>query len=80
MATGATCYTITLTDGRQICLSYGVPVAAHIPGKGYVRTAERYSQTTSRHMNAFAGKEAPELPDKEFRALIHPVDRGSTNV
>ena len=48
-------YTITLDDGREVCLSYGVPVAAFIPGRGYVRSATHYSVTSSRHANGYAG-------------------------
>lgn len=73
----AACYVVTLTDGRQVCLSYGVPVAAHIPGRGYVRTDERYSVTTSKHANAFAGKDSAVLPETEFRALVSPIAKGS---
>jgi hypothetical protein len=76
---------VRLNDGREVCLSYGVIVAAFIPAdlgtehKGYVRTTERYSVTTSRHMNAFAGKNAPEVPDAVLRALVAPVtDRRTT--
>jgi hypothetical protein len=70
MASKANVSTVKLSDGREVCLSYGVPVAAFVPGRGYVRTAARYSVTTSKHMNQFAGKDAPELPEAEFRALI----------
>lgn len=62
--------TVKLSDGREVCLSYGVPVAAFVPGRGYVKTAARYSVTTSRHANQFAGHGATELPESEFRALI----------
>lgn len=65
--------TVTLSDGRVVCLSYGVIVAAFIPGRGYVRTDARYSVTTSRHMNQFAGKEAPELPHSQLLALCAPI-------
>jgi hypothetical protein len=57
---------IDLSDGRQVCQSYGVTVAAFIPGRGYVRTDARYSVTTSRHMNAFAGKDADEIAHSEL--------------
>ena len=66
-------HTIHLSDGREVCCSYGVPVAAFIPGRGYVRTAEYFSVTTSRHANAYAGKDAPALPPADFAALIAPV-------
>lgn len=64
---------IELNDGRSVLTSYGVPVAAFIPGRGYLRTNARYSVTTSKHMNAWAGKDAPGVPDAEFMKLIAPV-------
>lgn len=70
-------HTVQLNDGREVCFSYGVPVAAFIPGTGYVKTAERYSVTTSKHANGYAGKDAKTLPDAEFRQLILPVIKGS---
>jgi hypothetical protein len=64
---------VALADGREVLLSYGVPVAAFLPGRGYVRTDARYSVTTSRHANTYAGKSSPTMVDAEFRAAILPV-------
>lgn len=80
---------VSLTDGREICLSYGVPVAAFIPGgldlpivwpypdraipRGYMRTDAKYSVTTSRHANDYAGRDSAVVDDATFRALIAPV-------
>jgi hypothetical protein len=82
---------VRLADGREVCLSYGVIVAAFIPRgltagllpheqdadvlsiAGYVKTRERYSVTTSKHANAFAGKDAREVDDSILRALVSPV-------
>lgn len=64
---------VNLSDGRQVCLSYGVIVAAFIPGKGYLRTNERYSVTTTRHMNTFAGKDAPEVDHADLLKACDPV-------
>ncbi len=78
---------VKLADGREVCLSYGVIVAAFIPSdyqsshyaidgsakRGYLRTKERYSTTTSKHMNAFAGKDSPQVDDAILRALVAPV-------
>ena len=69
--------TVNLEDGREVCLSYGVPVAAFIPGRGYLHTDARYSVTTSRHMFAYVGRargcRCTEVPDAELRTLILPV-------
>lgn len=55
---GANKTVVTKADGTQIFYSYSTPVAAHIPGTGYVRTDQHYSATTSRHINEWAGKNA----------------------
>jgi len=65
--------TIRLDDGREVCLSYGVPVAAFVPGRGYIKTARKFSVTTSRHANAFAGDSAKVLDDAEFCSLVAPI-------
>ena len=45
-----------VTDGRiTVLFSYATPVAAHVEGRGYLKTEERHSVTTSRHINAFLG-------------------------
>lgn len=64
---------VSLSDGRQVCLSYGVPVAAFVPGRGYVKTDRRYSVTTSRHANQFAGVRVVVVPHAEFAELISPL-------
>lgn len=64
---------VKLSDGREVCQSYGVTVAAFIPGRGYLRTSNRFSVTTSKHMNSFAGKDAPEVSHDELKALTAPV-------
>ena len=65
---------VKLADGREVCLSYGVPVAAFIPGRGYVKTERKYSVTTSRHANSYAGDRATTVPDAEFCELVSPLD------
>ena len=42
---------VTINDGTQIFFSYRTPVAAYLPEKGYVRTSQFWSVTTSRHIN-----------------------------
>lgn len=81
---------VEYTDGRRVCFSYGVPVAAFIPRDyamvaemltgigcpdGYLRTDARYSVTTSKHMNQFAGRDSLTVPDAVFRTLIGPVSK-----
>jgi len=72
MTSKANTSTVRLNDGREVCLSYGVPVAAFIPGEGYIRTDQRYSVTTSRHANSYA-RDGKIVPEVIFRKLIAPI-------
>ena len=65
--------TVKLSDGREVLLSFGVPVAAFVPGRGYLRSTEYHSVTTSKHANAYAGKESPKVEPADFATLIAPV-------
>ena len=42
---------VMLADGTEILISYTTPVAARIPGRGWVRTAYKWSPTTTKHIN-----------------------------
>ena len=53
---GANQTEVTLADGTEILFSYGQPVAALVPGKGWIRTAFKHSVTTSKHTNAWLRK------------------------
>lgn len=52
-------------DGMEVLFSYSTPVAAFIPGRGYVRTRRQWSKTTSKHINAWARSDA-EIVDQDF--------------
>lgn len=56
--------TIEKSDGTVILYSYSTPVAAHVPGKGYLRTRRHFSTTTSKHINKWIGG-SPEVIDHE---------------
>jgi hypothetical protein len=84
---GANVTIISFDDGREICLSYGVPVAAFIPladsgtpgrpaqqVRGYVKSAAKYSATTSKHATQYAGKDATVIPFEQFAALVAPLE------
>lgn len=64
---------VKLTDGREVLLSYGVPVAAFVPGRGYIKTDAKYSVTTSKHANGYAGRDAKVVPNSEFLTLVAPL-------
>ena len=42
---------LSFTNGTQVFFSYKTPVAAYCPSRGYIRTAQFWSSTTSRHIN-----------------------------
>ena len=42
---------LSLNNGTQVFFSYKTPVAAYCPSRGYIRTAQFWSSTTSRHIN-----------------------------
>jgi len=46
------------TKDARIFFSYSTPVAAYVFGRGYVRSQEFFSVTTSRHINKWIGVDA----------------------
>lgn len=48
--------TILETEDARILFSYETPVAAYVYGKGYIKTSQFHSRTTSKHINAFIGQ------------------------
>jgi hypothetical protein len=42
---------VSLADGTEVLYSYSTPVAALVPGRGWLRTNEFHSVTTSKHIN-----------------------------
>ena len=51
------------TDTARIFFSYKTPVAAYVFGKGYVRTEQFWSVTTSRHINKWLRGGYSDLPE-----------------
>lgn len=47
---------VTLADGTVVLISYATPVAALVPGKGWIRTDLKHSATTTKHVNAWLRK------------------------
>lgn len=61
---------ITKPDGTRVLFSYSTPVAAYVPGRGYIRTTTSHSKTTSKHINAWlSGTKAAAVPQSELDAL-----------
>ena len=42
---------IEIGKGVLVLFSYETPVAAYVPGQGYLCTATKWSRTTSKHIN-----------------------------
>lgn len=56
---------VELADGTCVLFSYSTPVAALVPGKGWLRTEQHYSTTTTKHINAWL--------DKHCGGTVHTV-------
>ena len=54
----ATNQTEVETKDARIFFSYSTPVAAYVFGRGFVRSQEFFSVTTSRHINKWIGVDA----------------------
>jgi hypothetical protein len=52
-------------DNVTVLFSYKTPVACHVEGEGYYRTACRWSQTTTRHINKWLANMRPVDAVKE---------------
>lgn len=59
---------VETASGVTVFFSYNTPVAAHIPGKGFIKTAKQWSKTTSKHVNQWLNKQGSgkaEIVDQE---------------
>tara|TARA_Y100000310_G_C20628856_1_gene787483 strand:- start:1407 stop:1724 length:318 start_codon:yes stop_codon:yes gene_type:complete len=62
---------ITYSDGSEVFWSYETPVAGKLPDGTYVRTATKWSTTTSRHINRWLdGVNAVEVPQDTFTDIV----------
>lgn len=60
---------VTLSSGIELFISYKTCVGGFIPGKGYVRTDTKWSNTTSRHLNKYLGGEAVMIAQADLDAM-----------
>ncbi len=57
-------------DGTRIMFSYDVPVAAYIPGAGYMKSSRYFSRSTNQHVVRFTnGAMAVPVEHSEILAL-----------
>ena len=62
---------LNLNDGTQIFFSYETPVAAKLPNYDYIRTATKWSSTTTRHINQWLeGVHDEEVPQNKLDELV----------
>jgi len=61
---------LTLPSGAVVLFSYETPVAAQLASGGFVRTEQKWSVTTSRHINKWLqGIDAQEVPQEDLYNL-----------
>ena len=61
---------VDLADGTSVFFSYKTPVAALVPGKGWIRTRTRYSVTTTKHINQWIEAPATEVDQWTIDQLV----------
>ena len=71
-------YDITYENGAQFLQSYGTPVAAYIPGLGFIETTTSFSCTTSKHINQWKKRMGYPLvarvPQHEIEGWMEKLD------
>ena len=63
---------VSYNNGTQVFFSYRTPVAAYVPSQGYIRTAKKWSVTTSRHINKWLKgiTEVTKVPQTVLQELV----------
>ena len=62
---------VEFTNGTQVFFSYKTPVAAFIPQKGYIRTATKWSVTTTKHINKWLDGVIADVVDQSILDNLH---------
>lgn len=61
-----------LGDSLVVFFSYETPVAAFVPGRGFLRTDYKWSVTTSKHINHWLNSaNAESVPQFELNELVN---------
>lgn len=58
--------TVIYVQEVQVMFSYETPVAAFIPGEGYVKTEKKWSVTTSKQITQWAGRKVEKTKPQEY--------------
>ena len=67
---GANKTQVDLADGTSVFFSYKTPVAALVPGRGWIRSSTRYSVTTTKHINQWIEAPATEVDQWDIDQLV----------
>ena len=65
---------VSYNDGTEVFFSYETPVAGFHPDLGYVKTANWYSSTTTRHINKYLG--VITIVDEVPQEIINSLSNG----
>lgn len=60
---------VEISDTVTVFFSYKTPVAAHVSGRGYLKTDKFWSKTTSRHINKWIDGTSTTVPQAELDNL-----------
>ena len=66
---------VNYNDGTEVFFSYETPVAGFHEALGYVKTANWYSSTTTRHINKYLGNLVNEVVEVD-QAIINSLANG----
>lgn len=61
---------LSFANGTEVFFSYETPVAAFVPGRGYLKTDVKYSRTTSKHVTQWTDGGGTEVPQAEIDGLV----------
>lgn len=66
--------------GTLILFSYRTPVAAFVPGTGFVRTEELWSRTTSKHITQWLRAHGAGHVETRPQSFFDSLTKGAPNV
>lgn len=65
---------VMFSDMSEVFYSYNTPVCLYVPDHGYYKTSAYYSQTTSKHINAYLGSNPYKtIPANWLNALLAQI-------
>jgi hypothetical protein len=61
-------------NGAVVLVSYTTPVAVYVPGDGFIETNQKFSRTTSKHINQWKNRhgvtQARTVPQEEIKGWV----------